>query len=124
GLDVPEIAALSDDPRVVRLGALLGGGLLPLVDRSDAHSLVIKNPGVVEGLSDLPWHRDCGLGGHPFTCPSVQVGIQLDAASAASGRLHFVPGSWRGSWHRSDLARATSLAVATEPRHCPRPLGD
>jgi hypothetical protein len=124
GLDVPEIAALGNDPRLVRLGALTGGGLRHLVDRSDAHSVVIKNPGVVEGLSDLPWHRDCGLGGHPFTCPSISIGIQLDAASAASGRLHFVPGSWRGSWHRSDLARATTVAVDTEPGDCTVHLGD
>jgi ectoine hydroxylase-related dioxygenase (phytanoyl-CoA dioxygenase family) len=86
--------------------------------------VVIKNAGVVEGLSDLPWHRDCGLGGHPLTCPKLNVGIQLDAASAATGRLLFVPGSWRHSWHRSDLARAPVVAVDTAPGDVTVHLGD
>ena len=30
------------------------------------------------GLADLPWHRDCGMGGHPVKCPMLNVGIQLE----------------------------------------------
>ena len=117
GLRVPEIAALSDDARLLRLASL---GPVPVrcaVDRADGHSAVIKNADVTAGLSDLPWHRDCGLGGHPVTCPTLNVGIQLDAASAASGRLHFLPGSHRGSVHRTTLERASLLvrAIDTEP---------
>ena len=117
GLRVPEIAALSEDARVLRLASL---GAVPVrcaLDRADGHSVVIKNPEVAAGLSDLPWHRDCGLGGHPVTCPTLNVGIQLDAASAASGRLHFLPGSHRGSVHRALLARPglPVRAIDTEP---------
>ncbi len=61
--------------------------------RGDGHSVVIKHPDVVQGLSDLPWHVDCGLGGHPIMCPGINVGVQLDAASAESGQLHFLAGS-------------------------------
>ena len=57
--------------------------------------MVIKNPGVTAGLSDLPWHRDCGLGGHGLLCPGLNVGIQLDRADAANGQLWFLPGSHR-----------------------------
>jgi ectoine hydroxylase-related dioxygenase (phytanoyl-CoA dioxygenase family) len=124
GLDVPEIAALNDDPRLRRLAALADEPLHPAIDRCDGHSLVIKNPDVVEGLSDLPWHRDCGLGGHPLLCPAINIGLQLDAATAASGRLHVVPGSQRFSCHRADLGRAPSVAIDTEPGDCTVHLGD
>jgi ectoine hydroxylase-related dioxygenase (phytanoyl-CoA dioxygenase family) len=124
GLDAPTIAALNDDARLRRLASLASEPLRPATDRSDGHSVVIKNPDVVAGLSDLPWHRDCGLGGHPLTCPALNIGSQLDAASEATGRLRFVPGSWRYSCHRSDLARAKVVAVDTEPGDVTVHFGD
>lgn len=120
----PEAAALADDPRIRRLAALVGQPTVPLVDRADGLSVVIKAPGAVEGLADLPWHRDCGLGGHPVICPGVNVGIQLDAATAETGQLHFVPGSWRASCHRADLARARQVAVTTAPGDVTVHFGD
>ena len=90
-----ELAKVPDDPRLHRLAALSGEQLRPTVDRLDGVSVVIKNPDVVEGLSDLPWHQDCGLGGHPVLCPSLNIGIQLDVASAANGQLRFLAGSHR-----------------------------
>jgi hypothetical protein len=124
GLAEPAIAALGDDPRIRRLAGLVGEPLRVAHDRSDGHSLVIKNPGIAEGLSDLPWHRDCGLGGHPLTCPAINIGIQLDAATAASGQLCFAPGTHRASCHRADLARARTVAVDTEPGDCTVHVGD
>jgi ectoine hydroxylase-related dioxygenase (phytanoyl-CoA dioxygenase family) len=124
GLDVPAIAALNDDARLRRLASLASEPLRPASDRSDGHSVVIKNADVVSGLSDLPWHRDCGLGGHPLTCPTLNIGIQLDAASEATGRLCFVPGTWRHSCHRSDLARAKTVAIDTEPGDVTVHFGD
>ena len=124
GLDVPAIAALNDDPRLRRLASLASERLRPATDRSDGQTVVIKNPDVVSGLSDLPWHRDCGLGGHPLTCPALNVGIQLEAASEATGRVVFVPGSWRYSCHRSDLPRAKVVAIDTEPGDVTVHFGD
>jgi hypothetical protein len=124
GVVEPEIAALGDDPRVQRLAGLASEPLRVARDRSDGISVVIKNPDVVEGLSDLPWHRDCGLGGHPIKCPALNIGVQLDAATAASGRLHFAPGTHRASCHRADLARARTVAVDTEPGDCTVHFGD
>lgn len=126
GLAFPEIAALNDDPRLRRLAALAAEPLRPATDRCDGHSVVFKHPDVVEGLSDLPWHRDCGLGGHPVTCPALNLGIQLDAATAASGRLHFLAGSHRGSCHRTDLDRPglPVVAVDTAPGDCTLHVGD
>lgn len=124
GAGEPAIAQLSEHPRLVRLLALAGSPLRAVEDRADGHSVVFKPSGVVEGLADLPWHRDCGLGGHPFTCPALNIGIQLDAATAATGQLHFVPGSAGTSCHRSDLARTQTVAIDTEPGDCTVHLGD
>jgi ectoine hydroxylase-related dioxygenase (phytanoyl-CoA dioxygenase family) len=81
---------------------------------------------VVEGLADLPWHRDCGLGGHPVLCPALNMGIQLEAASAEAGRLHFLPGSHRGSCHRGDMDRwrAAAVTVDTAPGDLTVHVGD
>ena len=124
GLVEPAIAALGDDPRIGRLMALADEPLRALHDRGDGTSVVIKNGNIADGLSDLPWHRDCGLGGHPFLCPTINIGIQLDAASERSGRLHFAPGTGRTSCHRADLAQAVTVAVDTEPGDCTIHVGD
>ncbi len=118
GLRSPLVERLGDDDRLRRLARLGRDGLEPEIDRIDGQSVVIKNPEITAGLSDLPWHRDCGLGGHPVLCPSVAIGIQLDAASAATGQLHLVAGSHRGSSHPlkpGDEARLPVVAIDTEP---------
>jgi len=91
------IAALGDDERFVRIGALGGRDLRDAPDRLDGNGVVIKVPGATSGLADLPWHRDCGMGGHPVKCPMLNIGIQLDAAIAASGQLQMIAGSHLGT---------------------------
>ena len=112
-----DLAKVPDDARLRRLAALSGEQLRPTVDRLDGVSVVIKNPDVVEGLSDLPWHQDCGLGGHPVLCPSLNIGIQLDVASAENGQLRFLAGSHRHTipvncFDQSDLP---IVAIDTAP---------
>ena len=112
------IADLGADARLARIAALGVEGLVPETDCLDGQSVVIKHPEITAGLSDLPWHRDCGLGGHPVLCPSVAIGIQLDPASAATGRLHFLAGSHLGSSHPlrpKDEATQPTVAIDTEP---------
>jgi hypothetical protein len=111
------IAALVGDDRLRRIGDLPGLGLLPVPDRNDGVSVVIKNPSVVSGLSDLPWHRDCGLGGHGLLCPGLNVGIQLDRADAANGQLWFLPGSHRhgGPVGDPEADGLPTVAVDAEP---------
>ncbi len=91
------IAGLGGDQRFVRIAGLGGPDLRDARDRLDGNSAVIKIPGANEGLVDLPWHRDCGMGGHPVKCPMLNVGIQLDPASAATGQLQMIAGSHRGT---------------------------
>jgi hypothetical protein len=90
------IASLDDDPVVRFLIGLSGADVVPVPDRVEGHLAVLKPFGkgaVVSGFASLPWHKDCGLGGCPITCPGVQVGIQLDAANAASSQLWMLAGS-------------------------------
>ena len=91
------IAGLGSDRRFTRIAALGGPDLRDAHDRLDGNSVVIKVPGATEGLVDLPWHRDCGMGGHPVKCPMLNVGIQLDPATPAAGQLLMIAGSHRGT---------------------------
>jgi hypothetical protein len=112
------VAGLSDDGRMRRIGALGGPHLLDAADRLDGHGVVIKVPGATTGLADLPWHRDCGMGGHPVKCPLLNVGIQLDAATAAAGQLHLIAGSHLGSSPvptDEQIRRLPTVALTTEP---------
>jgi hypothetical protein len=112
------LAAIADDPRLRGLAALGPPGLVPTLDCLDGFAVVIKQPGAVEGLADLPWHQDCGLGGHPVICPEIQIGIQLDAATAEAGQLRFLAGSQGTSCHQldpRDEARLPVVAVDTAP---------
>ena len=102
------IAALVDDPRLRRIVGLVDSGLEPTLDCLDGFSVVLKHPTVTEGLSDLPWHRDCGLGGHPVLCPGVQIGIQLDAATRAPGSCACSPA--RTAVRRTSSTPATRRA--------------
>jgi ectoine hydroxylase-related dioxygenase (phytanoyl-CoA dioxygenase family) len=112
------IAGLSDDARLKRVGALGGPELRDAADRLDGHNVVIKVPGAETGLADLPWHRDCGMGGHPVKCPLLNVGIQLDAATAAAGQLHMIAGSHLGTSQLPSDDQVQGLpttAIVTEP---------
>ena len=56
---------------------------------------LVKPIGVVEGISDVPWHKDCSLGSHSYRCCSLTVGISVTGADARSGQLRVVAGSHR-----------------------------
>ena len=112
------IAELGDDPRLRRVGDLARAGLRDARDRMDGNGVVIKVPGAESGLADLPWHRDCGMGGHPVKCPLLNVGIQLDAATPAAGQLHMIAGSHLGTSPLPTAEQAEKLptvAIDTEP---------
>jgi ectoine hydroxylase-related dioxygenase (phytanoyl-CoA dioxygenase family) len=111
-----DLAKVADDGRLRRLAALSGEQLRPTIDRLDGVSVVIKNPDVVEGLSDLPWHQDCGLGGHPVLCPALNIGIQLDVASADNGQLRFLAGSHRHAIPVDCFSRPDLPIVAIDTR--------
>lgn len=115
------IEALHADERIRRLLAATAEDLRPVSDRMDGEQIVIKVPGTDGGLADLPWHVDCGLGMHPSICPSALIGIQLEAANADTGQLHFLAGSWRGTCAQSlplDDPKLPVVSVDTAPGDC------
>lgn len=111
-------ALVTGDDRLAALLAPTGETVRLAVDRLDGLSVVMKPPGIVEGLADLPWHRDCGLGGHSVMCPEFNVGIQLEGATAETGHLEFLPGSHASGWWPRDPHQVDGrpvVAVDTEP---------
>jgi phytanoyl-CoA dioxygenase PhyH len=106
------------DARVARLGTLLRADLKPSHDRMEGAAILLKVPGKTQGLSNIPWHQDCGMGGHAIYCPSVGVGIQLTGSNAEVGNITFVPGSHGQSLHngwRQRFADVPVVAIDTEP---------
>ncbi|MBW2274313.1 MAG: phytanoyl-CoA dioxygenase family protein, partial [Deltaproteobacteria bacterium] len=115
------------DPRIQRLGRLEHGDLRMCADRLDGPMAFVKNADVVQGLGDLQWHQDDGLGGHPIMCPLMQVGIQLDPANAANGQVRVLAGSHRYSNHPlswDDEAGKPVVALETEPGDVTVHFGD
>lgn len=58
---------------------------------------LIKPLDIQTGLSDLPWHKDCGQGGHSYYCNGLTAGISVTGADRDSGALGVVPGSHRAN---------------------------
>ena len=58
----PTTAALLEDDRLLRIGRLTDDGHQGRREGNRVEAL-FKPIGVVEGISDVPWHKDCCLGG-------------------------------------------------------------
>ncbi len=112
------LAAMEGDERVRRLGTLLDQQHRIAPDRMEGTSVLIKAPGRTSGLSNIPWHQDCGMGGHAILCPNVSVGIQLTGSDEASGNFRVVPGSHGQSLHHQwerRYAEVPVVAIDTAP---------
>ena len=109
-------SALYDDARMQQLASLLPPGMVhPKAEEQDAITVVYKSPGVTEGLADLPWHRDCGMGGHANMCPTYVLSIYLYDASPAQGPLQFLPGSHHYGFGFADATEIDFPAAVTVP---------
>ena len=83
----PSIGRLVEDERLARIGAIPGGGHQWGTRTGNRIEALFKPIGVVEGISDVPWHKDCSLGRHSYECCSLTVGISVTGADATSGQL-------------------------------------
>ena len=81
---------------------------------------LVKPLGVVRGLSDLPWHKDCGQGLHAYNCNSLTCGISVTGADRVSGALGVVPGSHRAN----TLASSRDRKLDLQPRMLETRTGD
>ncbi len=113
GQEDAELRGLARDPRIADLAALSHHPLVPREQWGDGVAILIKNPLMTEGLSDLPWHRDCGMGGHATMCPVLIFSIYLAPSRPETGELRMLPGS-----HEASLG----FFEATDPR-APRGIG-
>jgi hypothetical protein len=114
----PRMEALREDQRVQRIVALVPDPLRDDIRTGrDAVTVLWKRPSMTEGLADLPWHRDCGMGGHANNCPAIVMTICLTSGTPEAGELRFLPGSHRGSYPFVDgsdtrAPRGVSVPVA------------
>jgi hypothetical protein len=124
----PGLRALPADPRMLKLAALADEGLAPRGRGSEEGiSVIWKTPGMAEGLGDLPWHRDCGMGGHAVMCPVMIASVFLTPANAETGALRVLPGSWRYACHFVDAAHPAApkgVIVEAEPGDVSLHYGD
>lgn len=97
-----------------RIGRLLEGGYEARTEGNRIEALD-KPIGVVEGISDVPWHKDCSLGMHSYRCCGLTVGISVTGADARSGQLRVVAGSHRALVQPAFLRRDCDLPVVDLP---------
>jgi hypothetical protein len=64
---------------------------------ADCAEGLLKRVGVVEGASDMGWHKDCTMGGHSRNCSSLVVGISVNGGGPDTGELAVVAGSNRAN---------------------------
>ncbi len=97
GAAKPGLGALPRDPRLTALKDLAGEALEHRAPPSaeEGVSVIWKRPNMSEGLGDLPWHRDCGMGGHAVMCPTLIASVFLTPATPETGELRMLPGSWQ-----------------------------
>lgn len=108
------IGALDDDPRIRRLVELTRLDISTHPDRALGTFAVLKRPAAADGLTNLPWHVDCGLGGHPVTCPGVHIGVQLTPSNPRLGAFNIVPGSHRSSVRQVDVIEGRLPTVTVD----------
>ncbi len=113
----PGLAALFGDPRIERLAQLAEPDAVAAFGEGDGVTLIYKNPGISDGLSDLPWHRDCGHGGHAPMCPRIIGSVYVSAANPGTGDLVFLPGSVKSScgYMDPDVLPMRAVRVRAEP---------
>jgi hypothetical protein len=76
-----------------------------------------KPVGVTAGISDLPWHKDCELGGHSYRCCSLTVGTSITSSGTDNGQLGVIAGSHRLTVTMLDIGRIDlpEVYLSTEP---------
>jgi len=113
----PTVAALLQDDRLGRFARLTSDGHAPPLARRGRNVIeaLVKPIGVVEGISDVPWHKDCSLGRHSYRCCSLTVGISVTGADETCGQLRVVAGSHRALIQPAFVRRGLDLPIVDLP---------
>jgi hypothetical protein len=99
------------------LRRVLSGDDVELVRGKEIEALV-KPVGIVQGASDVTFHRDCHLGRHPYGCSGTTIGISVTSGTPENGRLRVAAGSHRVAMPVEVAKHDPYLpvvAVSTEP---------
>jgi phytanoyl-CoA dioxygenase PhyH len=92
----PTVRDLLDEDRFLQLATIPDAGHEFGTRRAQNRIEALFKPiGVTEGISDIPWHKDCGIGRHSYECCSLTVGISVTGADDVSGQLRVIAGSHR-----------------------------
>jgi len=91
----PATGTLIGDRRFLGLAEIPDDGHVFGARSNNRIEALFKPIGVVEGISDVPWHKDCSLGRHSYECCSLTVGISVTGADEVSGQLRVRAGSHR-----------------------------
>ena len=90
------VAELLEGDDLASIGALTGDGhLFDGPTGKNPIEALFKPVGVVAGISDVPWHKDCSLGRHSYECCRLTVGISVTGGRAGTGQLRVRAGSHR-----------------------------
>jgi Phytanoyl-CoA dioxygenase (PhyH) len=106
--------ALLDSEQYLRIGGLTEDRYEARVNGNRVEALV-KPIGVVEGISDVPWHKDCSLGMHSYRCCGLTVGVSVTGADAVSGQLRVVAGSHRALVQPAFVRSSCDLPIVDLP---------
>jgi hypothetical protein len=88
--------SITEDARFLELASIAGAGHRFGTKRANNKIEALFKPiGVTEGISDIPWHKDCGIGRHSYDCCGLTVGISVTGADEVSGQLWVIAGSHR-----------------------------
>ena len=112
------VKKLLNDGKHKRIASLPGDGHTLEWNGSNQQNVIealVKPIGIVEGISDLPWHKDCSLGRHSYDCSSITVGISVTGADDKSGQLAVVAGSHRANLQPNFIHPYLDLPVVALP---------
>lgn len=113
----PTTARVLTSGRWDHLRSVLAGAdtLAPPAVRGNVIEALIKPLGVVQGISDIPWHRDCSLGRHSLRCCGVTVGVSVSDGGADRGQLRALAGSHRANVRAVGLRPDGDLPIVPLP---------
>jgi hypothetical protein len=103
-LKSPTLQDLLESDRFTRIGRLTDDAMAQRSPREgDSAEGLLKKVGVIEGISDVSWHKDCSMGGHSRGCCGLTVGISITGAQQRNGELGVVAGSSRANVQPIDV---------------------
>ena len=91
-LESPTLRELPTSDRFTRIGEFTDDAFVQRDPTTATAPRAVKKVGVVEGISDVSWHKDCSLGGHSRGCCGLTVGISVTGASSRTASSASSPG--------------------------------